>query len=258
MTYQFRTDFLNNDENDISDEDIDFLFELAMNSTNLIFKENIFNKDDIKGLEKNTHIVDKVNGNLYSISLNLDKTINKPNEFINFVFQFKLDNKNKPYLTDLSLTAGKIDYKIEIFKQTYFICDNISVELDKLFNIISYSICLSVDFKYGFTLYNEYLIKDNLIRSIVEYNWNLKTGSPNEHFEIVKENITQREIYRDFMFLMTLLKIKYNNSGTEIFSYIDYDNIEIASNLKNALIAFRNENRDELKDKFDLLNMLTI
>lgn len=196
MTYQFRTDFLNNDENDISDEDIDFLFELAMNSTNLIFKENIFNKDDIKGLAKNTHIVDKVNGNLYSISLNLDKTINKPNEFINFVFQFKLDNKNKPYLTDLSLTAGKIDYKIEIFKQTYLICDNISVAFDRSFNIINYNIYLSIEIKDGFTLYNEYLIKDNSIRSIVEYNWNLKSEYPNDHFEILKENITQREIYR--------------------------------------------------------------
>ena len=258
MTYQFRTDFLNNDENDISDEDIDFLFELAMNSTNLIFKENIFNKDDIKGLEKNTHIVDKVNGNLYSISLNLDKTINKPNEFINFVFQFKLDNKNKPYLTDLSLTAGKIDYKIEIFRETYLICENISVAFDRLFNIISYNICLSVDFKYGFTLYNEYLVKDDSIRSRIEYNYLFNSRSPNEQFEIVKENITQREIYRDFMFLMTLLKLKYSNNGKEVFSYIDFDNIEIANNLKNALIAFRNEKRDDLKDKFALLNMLTI
>lgn len=263
MNYNFKTNFLKNDNivsgDEIEEEDINFLSDIAIRAIDLIYKVNPFDSQNIRAI-KNQTVIDSINGDVYSILLSLKYKGSRKNDFAHFKFIFKLDKDNNFHIIDTSLFSSKDDYKIEIFKVNNTLLDNIKIMLNNNYEIIEYKIEFGVEFKVDTFLFLKYKVNENGIKSELEYNGiSRSTSSINNHFKLENQSVNIKEIYRDLTFLILLLKLKYTKySYSNIFEYINFEDIDIAENLKTAYILFKNEKANELKDKMTLLQMITI
>lgn len=252
MAYEFKTNFLQDNEKYLDVEDSKFLINSVYTYIN-----NIFKTTNLKISDGRINNKQYLKNNNYIIDVAFKKDKADKNCFL-VSFQFKVDVNNEVKIINCLLVKTLTNLKIDIFNNYTELLDDIMLELNDDFELISYHIYSKVIFlKDDVAFFSNYKIHKHMIESEVQYSLPDEESLVGNGFKINRINVTSDEILKDMEFLNIISKCEDKDEIVDIFEYMDFKEMAIDDNFKNAYLLFKKEDLKELQDKLSLIQIIT-
>ena len=260
--YSIKTDF-KQDTITVNESDTEKLIEVSIDVAKHVCKVDI-NAYAFES-EARLSVFDKINGNIYSITVYAKSPFNE----LCFTYSFRYDSNDTLllYSSDVFFSDWSL-YNDLPLKNTY--PDSIYINFYDDFKIDSYEVSYRSVIRH-YIYENEeydttsvvdfnYKLKNETITLNMEYNYWDQHTNPENYFSLTKLNVNEDQLSQDKIFLNLLNYIEMGSVAmTDLFDYMVTQKVKTAEGFKAAYEYFTNiEDKEMIKNKISVIKMENI